>query len=557
MGQRMTKRIPRAEELRENSAERSAVRSSCRKLSNFLEHCWPYLPRATAPLSMKPYVGVMCEYLEAAFYKLPDCNGVPVDRLIFNLPPGMLKSVLCATVFPAWVWSLDPTKSFLSISYSITLGLRDATDSRYLMESDWFRMLWPYVDFREDTNAKGDYRNTAGGFRITTTRGGRVTGEHFDFFLWEDPLNVKDRHDARVKNDCREFYNTRISTRGVDRGRCDIIDMQRIAVDDPCEIGEKENESYRNAGKPERWQIVKYPMRADPENAMVDKGFGGEYRKEGELLDGDRFDEAKIADMEMKLGVDASAQLAQAPKHAVGSMFDVARVQVVQDSGPLDRVVRYFDQAATKDAGCFTAGVLLGFNKDDHLFILDVHRGQWDPGGVMTEMQACGWSDFARFGEDRYKLIFEETDKHQAYHQLEKLQGIPADSDKPSKDKQTRAGPLAQRINRIGNVYMVKADWNADFLDELRRGFDGKYKDQIDACAAGYNWLYRDSTKVTVPVIMPRQNLLVKECASPHCDRPVEDGEEFCCLMCNVASEWGEEAEEHTGSCNFRHSNET
>ena len=122
------------------------------------------------------HVTLMARHLQAA------AKG-EFSRLLINLPPEMTKCSVVAILFPAWDWTWKPEARFLYQSYSLEFTLRDATNSRRLVESVWYRSHWPAVRLEDDDNRKGYYRTTAGGYRLSTTRGSRVTGEHPDFTL--------------------------------------------------------------------------------------------------------------------------------------------------------------------------------------------------------------------------------------------------------------------------------------------------------------------------------------------------------------------------------------
>ena len=55
-----------------------------------------------------------------------------------------------------------------------------------------------------------------------------------------------------------------------------------------------------------------------------------------------------------------------------------------------------------------------------------------------------------------------------------------------SGDKVTRAEPFASQVN-IGNVSMVRAEWNGPFVSEMRNFPFGKFDDQIDATSRAFN----------------------------------------------------------------------
>ena len=55
-----------------------------------------------------------------------------------------------------------------------------------------------------------------------------------------------------------------------------------------------------------------------------------------------------------------------------------------------------------------------------------------------------------------------------------------------SGDKVTRAEPFAAQMN-VGNVLMVKGDWNDVFVEELRNFPNGEYDDQVDGASRAFN----------------------------------------------------------------------
>src|SRR5690349_24520935 len=57
-----------------------------------------------------PYVNLMAEALMAV-------REGGEKRLIFNLPPGHMKSLTVSVLFTAWVLGVDPAKRILCISY--------------------------------------------------------------------------------------------------------------------------------------------------------------------------------------------------------------------------------------------------------------------------------------------------------------------------------------------------------------------------------------------------------------------------------------------------------
>jgi predicted phage terminase large subunit-like protein len=73
----------------------------------------------------------------------------------------------------------------------------------------------------------------------------------------------------------------------------------------------------------------------------------------------------------------------------------------------------------------------------------------------------------------------------QTEYLVKKLKGCSVVWGPESGDKETRAIPLASEVN-IGNVMMVRGDWNKPLLEEMRAFPNGTYKDQVDALSRAY-----------------------------------------------------------------------
>jgi len=538
---------PTADQLAQNPQLRSTVRGSCRRLVNFLQYAWPAVPRVDGDLIMSGYIPVVCNYLEAAYYR-------KISRLCINLPPETLKSSLISVVFPAWIWSLDPRVGVLSISYDRDLASRDASDAKSLMESPWFRTLWHNLEFRDDTKAKSNYRNKSGGWRLATTRRGRVTGEHPRFVLWEDPLNARDAYDEKVKNDMKTFYRRQLSTRGRTKGVVHIISQQRLAPDDPSSIAYEANESAQLEGRDEPWTIIRFPMRFDPSLAMKDYGYGGDWRTEtGQLLDPLRLTGEIVDDMERELGDDAPAQLQQDPKAIAGRIFKPECLIDIEakDVPELDAVVRFVDKAATEGAGCETALVLVGKKTrrdkfgEEHVdyYILNVIAGQWDVDDVETQLVLAKDVDIARYGFDRYRFGMEEEGgsggKLSARSTEKHMRGVNFESVRPVGNKDARAKPLARDV-RLGRVFIVNDKWTPVFKQQMQFFPNGKFKDQVDA-AAGAHLMLEGTLGKKKPraAIMAGLSAKVQTiCTAPGCEHPVAPGSDYCCSVCEVTSQF-------------------
>ena len=79
-----------------------------RSLVDFVKMSWPVL-EPSADYSHNWHVDAICEHLEAV------SNG-QILRLLINIPPRCMKSLLCSVMWPAWDWIGTPSRRWLAAS---------------------------------------------------------------------------------------------------------------------------------------------------------------------------------------------------------------------------------------------------------------------------------------------------------------------------------------------------------------------------------------------------------------------------------------------------------
>jgi hypothetical protein len=75
-----------------------------------------------------PYVNLMVEALTSV-------REGAENRLIFNLPPGHMKSMIVSVMYTAWMLGVDPSKRILCISYGEDLAKQLSRQTRWQMTS--------------------------------------------------------------------------------------------------------------------------------------------------------------------------------------------------------------------------------------------------------------------------------------------------------------------------------------------------------------------------------------------------------------------------------------
>jgi hypothetical protein len=80
-------------------------------LQTFLQRCF---------LTLNPGATFLPNWhIEALTYHLELVRIGKIRRLIVNMPPRSLKSILCSVAFPAFVLGHDPSKRLIVVSYGV------------------------------------------------------------------------------------------------------------------------------------------------------------------------------------------------------------------------------------------------------------------------------------------------------------------------------------------------------------------------------------------------------------------------------------------------------
>jgi len=181
----------------------------------------------------------------------------------------------------------------------------------------------------------------------------------------------------------------------------------------------------------------------------------------------------------------------------------------LRDAAPREaRRVRYWDLAASEMSGCYTCGTLVSVTPQNQIFVEDVVRGQWSTLSRNYMIESTAQADARKYNNEVSQVIEQEPGsggKEQAQQMIRMLSGMPVFRDMPSHGqatrtqdgeklpgnaKITRAQPLAAQIE-AGNLYMVRGEWNDEWISELTGFPEMKYCDQVDSVSAGFNFLQK------------------------------------------------------------------
>jgi hypothetical protein len=172
-------------------------------------------------------------HIDCVAAHLQACERGDIKRLIINIPPRTAKTLLVNVAFTAWVIGRNPAARVIGVSYAQRLSEKIAYKCRLLMETDWFRELFPHCQLDPNQSQKANFTTTAGGGRFSTSVGGTLTGEGGDYIMLDDPMNPAEALSDVKRITANEWVDSTVNTRLNDQrtGRIICI-MQRLHSDD-------------------------------------------------------------------------------------------------------------------------------------------------------------------------------------------------------------------------------------------------------------------------------------------------------------------------------------
>lgn len=242
-----------------------------------------------------------------------------IRRLLINIPPSTGKSRIQNVFWPAWEWITRPQTKFIYASFDERLvGQRDGTACIDLLNSDWYLDLWGERLKTPKKNSASNFLTTGGGFRFSTSPGGKGTGRHGHVVVVDDPNKPADvmgplGETRKAIGKVSIWWSGTMSTRRADPStHREVITQQRLAE------GDLSGEMLAKGG----WEHLRLPMRYEADYPCRTVAGGDHRATEGELLFPQRFPALAVEAIEsgMTEGVIAS-QHQQRPTAVGGTIF--------------------------------------------------------------------------------------------------------------------------------------------------------------------------------------------------------------------------------------------
>ncbi|GHM58616.1 MAG: hypothetical protein sL5_03510 [Candidatus Mesenet longicola] len=436
-------------------------------LINFIELCFD-----TVSPGYKYYntwhIKIIADVLQAAF------SG-KVTRIIVNMPPRSMKSICISVAWPAWILGIRPEARIIVASYSQILSLKHSLDTRCILQSDWYRELFPETKLAQDTQYK--FQTTKMGFRFATSVGGTLTGEGGDFLIVDDPLTPMQAASERMRSRANAWFDQTFATRLNDRKTgVIVVVMHRLHPDDLT------GHLLEKSG----WHHLCLPMIAEEKQTIYSQMRDVLYvREKGELLL--PVEKKDVEQIKIELGTYAFA--AQYQQHPLSEcQIKQEWIKRYRDyPGDLSYVTQSWDTANSQDkdfSACTTWAKV-----DNMFYLLDSYRAKLEYPSLKQQVLflAKRWRPHAI-------LIEAKASGQQLIQELKAYSILPIIKIIPSANKITRFHQTVPLIE-AGRVFLPhRAVWLSDFEYELFMFPKVQYDDQVDSMTQYLNWVYSYNT---------------------------------------------------------------
>jgi predicted phage terminase large subunit-like protein len=426
------------------------------------------------------HIDLIAEYLEA-------CTRRQIKRLVINVPPRYLKSVSVSVGWPAWLIGKNPSERIIAASYSDRLSLKHSVDCRLVMQSEWYRRVFPSVILTGDQNEKSKFVTTARGQRFATSVGGTATGDGGNFLIVDDPHNPTQALSAVQRETALTWFDQTFANRLDDKENgVIVVVMQRLHANDLS------GHLLAKGG----WEHLCIPGIAEVKT-VIDFGRVRVTREQGDVLHPERESREAIDRQKVEMGSYAFAgQYQQRPAPAEGGMFKAgwfARYAKPQDA--YEMIVQSWDTASKpgelNDPSCCTTW---GVRKDGYdLLQVLVRRLEYPDLKALVRTQA------ENFGANA--VLIEDKSSGQALLQdLGRETKLPLIGINPEKDKITRASAESATVEAGKVALPTHAAWLTDYEMEMLTFPNAPHDDQVDSTSQFLKWI-KERTNSAQPSI--------------------------------------------------------
>ena len=456
----------------------------------FIKYCWQKLDE---PYQVGRHTRTICHLIDEA---IEDFKNGKSTYIVVKVHPRAGKSEILSQNLTAHFIGAFPDKEVMICCYNASLAEKNSKLARRIIETKEFKEIYPNIEIEggvQQWNVKG--------YSAMVTASGLIsgiTGNGYSVGLLDDYIAGRDNAESQtIRDKIWEEFTDSFLTRRAPVSITFVLATQWHVDDIIGRIEKKidpQSEDYdENFPK---FRIVSFPASGEGDvwvERTKETKAHWEHQK-WEYLFPERFTSEFYKQQRAALGDYSYSALYQCnPQIRGGNLFVTDKIQFhdkVEDF-PKTKYYRIWDYAHSekqtqKADPDFTSGTLLTFTKIEglwHLWIKDV---------VRLRAKAPERDNVVRAATDKDGMsvtvgVENSLDSKDSVNAMQTLlmgkrSVVPINI---RIDKIARAG-YVEPIFEAGHVHVLRADWNLDWLKEVKDFPSGKHDDQVDNITAGY-----------------------------------------------------------------------
>jgi predicted phage terminase large subunit-like protein len=389
-----------------------------------------------------------------------------------------LKSICVSVAYVAWLLGHDPTRRVIVVSYANELAAELHRQFRMIIDSAWYRALFPAMRPARDSGL--ELVTTVGGGRYATSVGGTLTGRGADLIIIDDPLKAEEAMSESARKRAIDWYAGTLVSRLNDKKRGPIVVvMQRL----------HENDLAGHLLEQGGWDHLDLPSIALDDTVIALGGGRTMHRRVGDILHPARESKEALERIRAEIGtLMFSAQYQQRPVPLEGNLIrrDWFRFYDHLPQDPHQRVVQSWDIAMTTgNTNDYSVCTTWHMVKED-FYLVDVFRGRHKYPALRRKVENLA----AEHGA--VTILIEDAGPGMALLQ-DLRRDLPQGMMRPigRKPEGSKADRMVAQSAKIeaGHVYIPEeARWLHTFLLELLAFPNGRYDDHVDSVSQFLNW---------------------------------------------------------------------
>lgn len=464
----------------ENSYTKASLFKSILKkdFPSFIHKCFVTL-NPTTHYSNNWHIEMLAEYLESV-------RKNEIKRLIINIPPRNLKSICVNVAWTAWLLGLNPSTKIISTSYSMPLSVKHNLDTRFIMESEWYKQVFPDSTISK-RGSSSKITTTAKGFRLSSSVGGTITGEGGDVLIMDDPHNPTYIYSDKLRNKVTNWYEQTFASRLNDQKNGSIVlVMQRLHNNDLSGYLLNNDKS---------WHVLKLPIYADQDYEYVinSKKY---FFQCGDILDASRYGRQEIEKLQNDLKIhNFQAQYMQSPPQK-GCIINTEMLHFYAHEPQIEYIIQSWDTAVKiSDSNdysvCTTWGVSSG-----KFYLIDMFRKRLE--------YPCLRNAALMLIKQHKPLVILIEDKTSGQALIQDLKAernhniVPQ---KPRFDKATRLVMVLEMIKNGTVLFPEYSHWKQTVVSEITEFPLNKHDDILDTITQLLHYVKSNPAIIKEPTI--------------------------------------------------------